>query len=68
MRERLLRVVAPHFVAGAIWRQDGGQWACVHAAPILKWMVGKNSREVRAYLERKRWEYEWVSSSCGTGS
>lgn len=34
--DNLIRVVAPHLVAGLII-QDGH---CIHAAPILGWAVG----------------------------
>lgn len=58
MRERLLRVEAPHFVAGAIYAGD--PWQCVRAAPIIRWMVGKPPRETRAYLDRKGWKFQWI--------
>lgn len=58
--ERLLRVEAPHFVAGAVWVPVGGVWSCTEAAPILKWMVGKPPAEVKAYLTRKGWSWEWL--------
>lgn len=58
--ERLLWVTAPHFCAGAVWQRQGEAWVCVHAAPIIYWMVGKPAGEVKAYLQRKRWAYEWV--------
>lgn len=51
MKGVLVRVVAPHFVAGII--VDGG--ACVHAAPILHWAVGRKQDELRAYFARKGW-------------
>lgn len=47
----LVRVVAPHFVAGLI--VDGDR--CVEAAPILRWAVGKRRAELRAYFKRRRW-------------
>lgn len=52
----LLRVVAPHFVAGAIWENN----QCIAAAPILKWMIGKSPGYVRDYLKRKKWTYQWL--------
>lgn len=61
--ERLLRVEAPHFVAGAVWVREGAGWRCVEVAPILRWMVGKPAPEVGAYLKRKGWAYEWVSAA-----
>ena len=56
--EHLLRVEAPHFVAGAIWLRD--PWRCIDAAPILKWMVGKPAPDVARYLQKKRWPYNWT--------
>lgn len=59
--DRLLRVEAPHFVAGAIWRRGpSGRWVCVHAAPIIGWMLLKDASQTGRYLNRKRWKYEWL--------
>ncbi len=57
----LLRVTAPHFVAGAVWeRVEGYEWRCTEAAPIIRWMVGKRSTDVRRYLNRKPgWSYTY---------
>lgn len=38
----------------------GTGWVCVEAAPILKWMKGKQPDEVKAYLARKGWSYGWA--------
>ena len=54
--ERLLRVIAPHFVAGAIWRGR----ECIQAAPILRWMIGKQPASVAIYMTRKGWKWEWL--------
>lgn len=59
--ERLLWINAPHFCAGAVWQRLEGQWQCVHAAPIIRWAIGKPAAEVKAYLTRKRWGYEWIT-------
>lgn len=61
MTNRLLRITAPHFVAGAIWRQVGPAWRCVDAAPILRWMVGMGAGEVRGYMTSKGWSWEWLT-------
>ena len=55
----LLRVTAPHFVAGAIWVKDN-RWKCVEAAPIIKWMIGKSPVEVQYYLNQRQWQYQWL--------
>jgi hypothetical protein len=49
----LVRVTAPHFVAGILLAKDG---RCVEAAPILRWRVGKTARELKAYFDRKGWD------------
>lgn len=41
MTDQLIRVVAPHFVAGIIMGAD----RCVRAAPILRWTIGKDRAE-----------------------
>lgn len=57
----LLRVTAPHFVAGAVWEQVEGKWRCSpHVAPIIAWMRGKTPEQVKAYLQKKGWKYEWL--------
>lgn len=53
MDEELIRIEAPHFVAGIIVI-DG---KCVRPAPILKWTRGKDVETVRAYCERRGWKF-----------
>lgn len=50
----LVRVVAPHFVAGL--EVDPKTSRVVRAAPILQWTVGKHSIEVSADFYRKGWK------------
>lgn len=50
MSERLVRVVAPHFVAGFV--TDG---AISFAAPILKYMLGWPDDRARSYIASKGW-------------
>ena len=50
--DELIRVVAPHFVAGIILR-DG---IAVETAPILKWAMGKSRSELCDYFAKKGWE------------
>lgn len=47
---RLIRVVAPHFVAG--FETDG---TVRRAAPILRYMVGWSDDRARSYIRRKGW-------------
>lgn len=58
--ERLLWIDAPHFFAGAIWHHTGTEWACIEAAPIIRWMVGKSAADVARYLRTKGWQYGWL--------
>jgi hypothetical protein len=51
MKERLIRIEAPHFVA-ALVTVDG---LCVEAAPLLKWAIGKGEGWLRAYFAQKGW-------------
>jgi hypothetical protein len=53
---RLVRVVAPHFVAG--FETDGSR--VVRAAPILKYLIGNTEEYARHYLKQKG----WVASIC----
>ncbi len=54
----LLRISAPHFVAGVIlW--DG---VVVNAAPILRWSVGKTEGHLRDYCHRKHWQIETIDA------
>lgn len=46
----LVRVQAPHFVAGFI--TDG---TVREAAPILRWLVGREDEQARVAIRRKRW-------------
>jgi len=47
----LVRVVAPHFVAG--FETDG---TVRRAAPILRYMVGWSDARVRAYVAENGWK------------
>jgi hypothetical protein len=58
--ERLIRVVAPHFVAGFI--TDG---AVTIAAPILKYMIGWSDDRARSYIATKGWVAHVVRSPAG---
>lgn len=47
----LVRVVAPHLVAGIVL-VDG---RCTEAAPILRWCIGKDRAWLRAWFEKRGW-------------
>ncbi len=52
MNAPLIRVVAPHFVAGIV---RGGR-----CAPIIAYMKGWTWPQIRAYCARKGWTCEWI--------
>lgn len=52
MERKLVRVVAPHFVAGL----ECANGKCTEAAPILKWLRGKSEDELRAIFHKKGWK------------
>jgi hypothetical protein len=47
----LVRVEAPHFVAGIVLEND----EVTRAAPILKWTLGKDRAYLRTYFRTKGW-------------
>lgn len=51
MTETVVVIHAPHFCAGLIIR-DGH---VIDAAPILRWTIGKERDQLKAYLHRKGW-------------
>ena len=57
---KLLRVVAPHFVAGALVNDQTG--VVVEAAPILRYTIGWTGRNLRAYACRKGWSASYVET------
>jgi hypothetical protein len=54
--EVLMRVIAPHFVAGVVVRGA----AIVEAAPIVRYMIGWNGRRFARYCGERRWRFEVV--------
>lgn len=58
MNKKLLRIEAPHFVAGAVFNMD--KRICIKAAPIVRWMLGHSPASAMAYLERKKWPFSWI--------
>lgn len=64
--EKLLRIVAPHYVAAAVWQNNGSGWRCVAAAPIIGWMVGQDAQTIANYLNNKKnkgFSYCWIASA-----
>lgn len=58
----LVRVVAPHFVAGFIVTND----RVTEAAPIIRYLVGWESKRVRDYIARKGWRASVVLPALAT--
>jgi hypothetical protein len=56
----LIRVVAPHFVAG--FETDGG--IIRRAAPIIKYLVGKTDDEARDYIKVKGWKASFIPENA----
>jgi hypothetical protein len=59
----LIRVVAPHFVAGLI-TGDRVQ----HAAPILKYMVGWSEQRAADYIASKGWHADIVEGDIAAAA
>lgn len=61
---RLVRVVAPHFVAG--FETDG---IVRRAAPILmRHLIGKTDEQARAYIASKGWRASVVADHAADGA
>jgi len=56
---RLVRVVAPHFVAGLVVNE----WRCVEAAPILAWCRFRRIEVLREEFQRRGWSARYVAPS-----
>jgi hypothetical protein len=54
----LLRIVAPHFVAGVVLG--------VEAAPIVAYMATWPAARIRAYCARRGWRVEVVDPAGGS--
>lgn len=49
--DTLIRITAPHFVAGLLLEKD----RVVMTAPILKYMLGWHVVKVKTYARKKKW-------------
>ena len=56
----LVRVVAPHFVAGLVIEND----RCIQTAPILSWAIGQMADDLRRYFEAKGWKASIIPRHC----
>jgi len=60
-RVTLVRVVAPHFVAGLVLSGD----VCVRSAPILGWCTGRHRDELRTYFRKRGWAGTVLNNAVG---
>ena len=72
MRACLMRIDAPHYVAGIVWQVDiehyetfrtvGQVLKAVQAAPIVYWIIKKNYafEWAKSYFERKGFKVEII--------
>ena len=62
MEEALIRITAPHFVAGIVIQDVKGINCVVGGAPIVFYMVQQRWPWTRVvnYLQRKKWQWEQV--------
>lgn len=56
----LLRVSAPHFVAGA--EVSHPALVITRTAPIIAYMTGWNLAAAQAYCHRKGWSWLWLKT------
>ena len=49
-KERLIRIEAPHFVAGLVWKQSGSL-----CAPIIHYMRLWSLAKIFDYCKKKKW-------------
>jgi hypothetical protein len=54
VRESMIRIESPYFVAGVIVQGD----KVIRAAPIVKYMFGWTATKVVEYCKKKGWKYE----------
>ena len=58
MSDVIVRITAPHFCVGLLFRNQ----VVVEAAPIVKYMRGWNGAAVEAYVKKKRWKAEIINA------
>lgn len=57
---RLMQIDSPHYCAGLIIKNG----IVIKAAPIIKWMVGKDFNFIISYLNSKKYNYQWKDEEC----
>lgn len=60
MSDRVLRIEAPHFVAGVGFKEFMQGEFVSHAAPIVRYMMGWTEAKVREYCASKGWKVDSV--------
>lgn len=59
--QRLMQCQNEFFTAGAIWCRIQGQWSCIKAAPIIRWMEGMDRQAAKHELLKRGCSWEWVA-------
>ncbi len=60
MSGALVRVVAPHFVAGLVLDMHSAKERVIRAAPILRWTEGSLWSSVTGHFVRRGWTWQLV--------
>lgn len=60
---RLLRIEAPHFVAGIVFTRTVSGWRVTQAAPIIHYMTPWPPERIKVYLQQKGWAWAWLENS-----
>lgn len=60
--QQLVRVVAPHFVAGLVIDAAGRR---ISGAPILGWAIGKERAELSSYFRGRGWRASIIRAAEG---
>lgn len=54
-----VRIIADHFTCGIVVQNK----LVIEAAPIVRYMVGWESKEVRSYCDKRGWKYDKITDS-----
>lgn len=60
IREKLLRIESDFFVAGCVFGYINSEWQIIKIAPILRYMEYWSVRQIKSWLNFKKWRYEWL--------
>lgn len=57
---KAIRIIAPSFVAGSVWRMTDDGWQCISADASVRWLIGRSSGYAAEHLRRRGWSWEVV--------